>query len=159
VSAFLGVPYAAPPVGERRFRPPAEPAPWGPEPLAAVDFAPACAQAAPGGVSGDEDCLYLNVWTPDVDGSRPVMVWIHGGFFLIGGADIPLYDGAELARRGDVVVVSIQYRLGAFGHLAHESLKGRPRTRPSTACCSTTRRPGCGRSTPSSCRTSSRRCT
>ena len=71
-----------------------------------------------------EDCLYLNVWTPGVDDARrPVMVWLHGGAFVLGAGSEPLYDGARLAARGDVVVVTVNYRLGALGYLAHPSLR------------------------------------
>ena len=72
-----------------------------------------------------EDCLYLNVWTPGVgSGGRPVMVWIHGGGYSIGSGSWPLYDGASLARRGDVVVVTVNHRLGALGYLYLGELGG-----------------------------------
>ena len=71
-----------------------------------------------------EDCLVLNVWTPDPSGRRPVMVWFHGGGFAIGSASSPLYDGAHLARSGDVVVVSVNHRLGLLGFLHLEALFG-----------------------------------
>lgn len=125
--AFLGVPFAAPPVGELRFRAPQPPAPWdGVRP--AREWGKAARQTAhfiPGfAASGpqDEDCLYLNVYTPALTGRRPVMFWIHGGGFTHGTAAEPLYNGGPLARRGDVVVVSINYRLGAFGYLYLEEL-------------------------------------
>ncbi len=70
-----------------------------------------------------EDCLYLNVWTPALDGRRPVMVWVHGGAFLLGAGSEPLYDGSRLAASGDVVVVTVNYRLGVLGYLAHPSLR------------------------------------
>ena len=126
VSAFLGVPYAAPPTGDRRFLPPARPPPWtGVRP--ADRHGPAAPQGipTPGRVvvdlsvdEEDEDCLTLAVWTPDcTDGvDLPVLVWIHGGAFVAGGARVPSYDGSALAARG-VVVVSINYRLGLLGWL------------------------------------------
>jgi para-nitrobenzyl esterase len=121
--AFLGIPFAAPPVGERRFKAPEPPASWtGVRP--AKEWGNAARQTThpiPGfAASGpqDEDCLYLNVYTPSADGGRrPVMFWIHGGGYTHGTAAEPLYDGGPLATRGDVVVVTINYRLGAFGFL------------------------------------------
>ncbi|MFD4524136.1 carboxylesterase/lipase family protein [Streptomyces sp. NPDC058470] len=123
VHAFLGLPYAAPPVGALRWRPPAPPAPWSGV-RAATAFGAAAIQTAgngrgPGlGAEQSEDCLYLNVWTPEADGAAnlPVMVWIHGGGFIGGSASDPSFSGETLARRG-VVVVSLNYRLGAFGFL------------------------------------------
>lgn len=94
-------------------------------------FGPAAAQSAidieyvPGfslweGIGAtSEDCLTVNVWTPGLTGRRPVLVWIHGGAFLKGAGSQDLYDGATLAARGDAVVVTANYRLGAFGFLAH----------------------------------------
>jgi len=121
VLRFLGVPFAAPPVGPLRWRAAAPPAPWDGV-RAAREFGNAPIQTAvtshtPGGKQS-EDCLYLNIWTTTLDrGARqPVMFWIHGGGFLNGASSMPIYDGAELARRG-VTVVSVEYRLGAFGFL------------------------------------------
>jgi para-nitrobenzyl esterase len=126
---FLGVPYAAPPVGNLRWRPPRPAAPW-PGVRAATSFAPHCPQfASPFGVaSTSEDCLYLNVYAPagqaaGFTGNRPVMVWIHGGALVTGESDD--YNPAELVRRG-VVVVTINYRLGALGFLADSSLASTP---------------------------------
>jgi len=123
VWAYLGVPYAAPPVGELRWQPPQRVSAW--EGVRACDaFGPSCPQG--GGIFGgggeqSEDCLYLNVWTPPGGAGRrlPVMVFIHGGSFLSGSGSI--YDGAGLATR-DVVVVTINYRLGPFGFFAHPLL-------------------------------------
>jgi len=127
VARFAGVPYAAPPVGDLRFRAPAPVDPWTGE-RSAEAFGPICPQnpsmmdALFGGDSErwDEDCLYLNVWTPDPEaadtGPLPVMVWIHGGGFEMGSGSSPLYDGTHFASSG-VVLVSLNYRLGAFGFL------------------------------------------
>ncbi len=122
---FKGIPYTAPPIGELRFNPPAPVEPWK-EIRNATTFGP----YAPQGFSPLQDilarpkpqneagCLTLNVWTPGLDdGKRPVMVWIHGGAFITGGTAMPLYDGAHLARHGNLVVVTLNYRLGALGFL------------------------------------------
>ena len=128
-AVFRGIPFAAPPVGELRYRPPAPPRPW--QELDASKFGPASLQARPQTTEGvfsgtfgagelpiEEDCLYLNVWTPaEPDESLPVMVWIHGGAFVIGTGASPMYDGRELATRGRVVVVTLNYRLGISGFL------------------------------------------
>ncbi len=129
VRAYLGIPFAAPPVGPLRWRPPEPPAPW--QGVRACDhFGPSCPQpisamSASGGGGGEqsEDCLYLNVWTPTAsqDAKLPVMVWIHGGGFFLGSGSGTSYDGANLARR-QVVVVTINYRLGPFGFLGHPAL-------------------------------------
>lgn len=121
--AFRGIRFAAPPVGPLRFRPPVPPTPWK-KARPALDFAPACPQLVDidpaennNSVMG-EDCLAVNVWTARADAmKRPVMEWIHGGGFVEGSARNTWYDGANLAARGDVVVVSLQYRLGAWGFL------------------------------------------
>ena len=137
VLCFRGIPYARPPVGELRFRAPEPPEPWQGV-KEALEFGPPAMQTAepaarsvlsgmfgPDGRETSEDCLSLNVWTPGVDGGRrPVMVWIHGGGFTSGSGSTPLYDGAALARRGDVVVVTLNYRLGALGYLFLEELGG-----------------------------------
>jgi para-nitrobenzyl esterase len=127
LTIYKGVPFAAPPVGELRWREPQPAAPWkGTRP--ADSFAPACMQT---GVSmpgekppaTSEDCLYLNIWTPakSADERLPVMVWIHGGGYTNGSASMPLYWGDKLAQRG-IVVVTVAYRLGPLGFLAHPEL-------------------------------------
>ncbi len=121
--AFLGIPFALAPTGERRFCPP-QPAPSWSGVRSATSFGFAAIQGThpvPGmAASGprDEDCLFLNVYTPAADGAkRPVLFWIHGGGFVLGSGSEALYNGAPLAIRGDIVVVAIHYRLGAFGYL------------------------------------------
>jgi para-nitrobenzyl esterase len=123
---FRGIPYAEPPIGEHRFAPPRKVAPWeGTFP--ATHFGAVCPQTdlgdfALGDVDISEDCLSVNVWAHDDGQQRPVMVFIYGGAFILGATSQPLYDGAELARRGDVTVVSLNYRLGALGWLASADL-------------------------------------
>ncbi|MEQ1890390.1 MAG: carboxylesterase family protein, partial [Alphaproteobacteria bacterium] len=125
VTLFKAIPFAAPPVGDLRWLPPQPVAPW-----AGVrksekfsDMALQNASMMDGLFGGSpwpasEDCLYLNVWTPGADSKkRPVMVWLHGGGFVIGSGSEPVYVSDRLARRGDVVVVTVNYRLGALGYL------------------------------------------
>jgi para-nitrobenzyl esterase len=119
LAVFRGVPYAQPPVGELRFASPRPPASWsGVRP--ATRFSPAFVQSGASGSS--EDALYANVWTPDTTGSRPVLVYIHGGGWQIGAGSVPTFDGAKLAAAGGIVVVNFNYRLGAFGWGLHEEL-------------------------------------
>jgi para-nitrobenzyl esterase len=125
VSTWKGIRYAAPPVGELRFRVPQPPQPWA-EVADATSFGPACPQPTfPNmpldlGAPQGEDCLSLNVWaSPDIEpgDAKPVMVWLHGGAYVLGSASQPLYDGRRLVSGGDVVVVTVNYRLGALGFL------------------------------------------
>ncbi len=123
IRSFRGIPFARPPTGVRRFRPPEPPQPWkrtrdatrsGAVPIQAS--LPLLRFLNAGGSRQSESCLSLNVWTPGLDGAkRPVLVWIHGGGFLIGAGSTAVYEGHDLARRGDIVVVTINYRLGALG--------------------------------------------
>jgi para-nitrobenzyl esterase len=133
VDEFLGIPYAAPPVGPLRFRAPQPREPW-PGTLDCTAFGPIPPQAAGGPVDPvmsvgsrpqSEDCLSLNVWTPASDDARrPVMLWLYGGGFSAGCSGAPWMHGAALAARGDVVVVSCNYRLGALGFLHLEPFLG-----------------------------------
>jgi carboxylesterase type B len=129
ISVYKGVPFAAPPIGDLRWRPPVHVAPWT-GPRKADAFAPACMQVGvsmpgetPPAVS--EDCLYLNIWTPakatPAQEHLPVIVWIYGGGYNNGSASMPLYWGDQLAHKG-VIVVTIAYRLGPLGFLAHPEL-------------------------------------
>ena len=118
---FAGVPYAAPPIGARRFKAAIPHEPWR-EVRPAKRFGPAAPQIPTGGLTSsaavrwDEDCLTLNITTPGLDaGQRPVLFWIHGGGYRTGQGAIPWYSGARFASHGDIVVVSINYRLGALG--------------------------------------------
>ncbi len=128
VQLFKGIPYAAPPVGDLRWQPPQPPASWeGVRP--AHDFAPRAMQKQiwPDMFFFDEgpseDCLYLNVWVPTDAGDKPlpVMFWIHGGGFIAGGSSEPRQEGSQLAQEG-VIVVSLNYRMGVFGFMAHPEL-------------------------------------
>lgn len=130
VTVFRGIPYAQPPIGDLRFRPPRPAEPWtGVRDCDTFGFV--APQPSGLGMAGQgtpeeqsEDCLHLNVWTPACDdAARPVMVWIHGGSFVTGSGSGAFYRGQHLAARGDVVVVTINYRLGALGFLAHPDLR------------------------------------
>jgi para-nitrobenzyl esterase len=129
VSAFLGLPYAAPPVGPLRYASP-RPAPRWAERRDCAQAGAAAIQTFGGGAAWlyepvqpqAEDCLFLNVWTPDPRGRRPVMVWLHGGAWRAGRGNAAGTIGAALARDGEVVVITINYRLGALGWLAHPAL-------------------------------------
>ncbi len=128
VASFKGVPFAAPPVGDLRWKAPQPAKPW--TGIRKADtYAPGCMQdlsmVKMGGAAGSvsEDCLYLNVWTAAQNAAekRPVMVWIHGGAFVGGMTGTPMFDGTKLAQKG-VVLVSIAYRLGVLGFMAHPEL-------------------------------------
>lgn len=126
VEVFKGIPFAAPPVGDLRWRPPQPPKPW--IDVRACDKFGGMALQKNDRSGQSEDCLYLNVWTQRkrsdenrTDAKRPVMVWVHGGGFTQGSGHQPGYDGTALAKRG-VVLVTINYRLGAFGFMAHPAL-------------------------------------
>jgi para-nitrobenzyl esterase len=128
VTAYKGVPYAAAPVGALRWSPPAPVAPWSGA-RDATHFGAICPQPSSPGAGAllagnqphSEDCLFLNVWTFDGARKAPVMVWVHGGAFRFGSGSSRLYDGAQFARDG-VIMVSLNYRLGALGVFAHPAL-------------------------------------
>ncbi len=121
LSVYRGVPFAAPPLGDLRWRAPQPALHWDGV-RSAEKFAPQCLQTIPG-ITMSEDCLYLNVWSPAKSASAriPVLVWIYGGGFSVGGTSVPTYSGEKLAQKG-VVLVSIAYRLGPLGFLAHPGL-------------------------------------
>lgn len=137
VNEFLGIPYALPPVADMRFKRPESVPGWGRDALEAKNFSDPCVQFIPSNLiltpwiseinpNGSEDCLYLNIWAPE-DPQKPeselkaIMVWLHGGAFFSGSTDVDLYNGQVLAAVGDVVVVSVNYRLGALGFLTTNS--------------------------------------
>ncbi len=124
IEIFKGVPYGEPPIDDLRFSPPVAKKQWD-EVLDTTEYGHCAFQGYSqleeytGKLQPEsEDCLNLNIWTPSVDNKkRPVMFWIHGGAFITGGGIAPMYDGSTLAQRGDVVIVTINYRLGALGYL------------------------------------------
>ncbi len=135
--AFLGIPFAAPPTGDLRWKPPAPAEPWTAT-LKATAKGPSCAQL--GALSktldttSSEDCLTVNVWTPEAlaPAPRPVLVWIHGGAFVLGSGGEDAYDGQLLSEATGAVVVTLNYRLGPFGFLALPELKSEDAGHPST---------------------------
>ncbi len=128
VTAFRGIPYAEQPLGDLRWKPPVARAPWR-DVRPAVEFAAACLQvrSVPGSIYAQEpvrmseDCLFLNVWRPPEASDAPVMVWLHGGALRGGDPASGLYEGSALARQG-AVIVTVNYRLGVLGYLAHPQL-------------------------------------
>jgi para-nitrobenzyl esterase len=128
ISIFKGIPFAAPPVNDLRWKAPQPAKPWTGV-RKADSYAAGCVQdpsmvkMVGASVSVSEDCLYLNVWTAAKTATekRPVMVWIHGGAFVGGMTGTPMFDGTKFAQKG-VVLVSIAYRLGVFGFMAHPEL-------------------------------------
>ena len=127
VATWLGIPFAAAPVGDMRWRAPAPVKPWVRR-REALSFGAPCPQlGAQGNTTGDEDCLFLNIWSPAVDNldqkKRPVMFWIHGGGNSVGDASTPIYHGDNLSRDHDLVIVSTQYRLGPLGWFRHPALR------------------------------------
>jgi para-nitrobenzyl esterase len=123
IRVYKGIPYAAPPVGELRWKPPQPVNAW-PGVLVAKNFSPICPQSDRYHLGAQsEDCLKLNIWTParSAGDKLPVMVWIHGGSFQVGASSQSVYDGEALAAQG-VVLVTIEYRLGIFGFFAHPEL-------------------------------------
>ena len=122
VASFKGIPFAAPPIGQLRWKTPQPVIPW--DGIKRSDsFGPSCAQKSENEIQGSEDCLFLNVWSGATNPAerRPVMVWIHGGAFNWGSTSSPQFDGSRFAEHG-VVLVSVAYRLGVFGFLAHPQL-------------------------------------
>ena len=142
VRQFLGVPFGGPPMGERRFCAPEAVEPWGgvldagafgPDPVQAVDGPFTGVIPGTSTASVSEDCLTLNVWAPveaDADAGLPVMVWVYGGAFLTGGGSFPLYNGARLAAEQQVVVASVNYRVGALGFMDLRQVPGGEATTP-----------------------------
>ncbi|WP_438864397.1 carboxylesterase/lipase family protein [Neptunicella sp.] len=128
LNVFRGIPYAQPPIGERRWKPPVPVAPWS-DVKVAHSYGDACIQPSRktiGIYSSDispssEDCLSLNIWAPKQAQQLPVFVWIHGGALTAGASKEPFYDGSKLAEQG-MIVVTINYRLGVLGYLAHPEL-------------------------------------
>ncbi len=133
VEMFLGIPYAAPPVGDLRWKSPQPVAPWS-EPLVADSFGPACPQKRGAKIveGTNEDCLRLNVWTPNTKPTKklPVMVWFHPGSFSINSGN--RWVGKNLAKLGDIIVVSMNYRLNVFGFLALEELNAENSSHPTS---------------------------
>ena len=133
LKVFRGIPFAAPPVGDLRWQAPQPHPGWddvrdaskfgaeAPQDSSMLDWLMGQADTPP---EQAEDCLFLNIWTPATEGKRPVMFWIHGGGFTMGSGSQPIYDGQHLADRGDVVVVTINYRMGALGFLSLKALTG-----------------------------------
>ncbi len=135
VRVFHGIPYAAPPVGSNRWKPPIPVTPWQ-ETFDATEPGERCPQADPmfGMATGREDCLTLTVWSPYPlpPEPLPVLVWIHGGAYLLGTGHDDQYDGYQLAGANQMILVSMNYRLGALGFLAHPALSNEPAGQPTS---------------------------
>ncbi len=142
VTVFRGVPFAAPPTGDLRWAPPRPPARWGSQPREATTFGASCTQTLKSNGSGQwtteymspeapgvsEDCLFLNIWTPATltvarrpPANLPVLFWIYGGGFNEGSGAVAVYNGANLAKKG-LIVVNVNYRVGGLGFMAHPEL-------------------------------------
>ncbi|MEP7145362.1 MAG: carboxylesterase family protein, partial [Ferruginibacter sp.] len=122
LTVYKGIPFAAPPVGNLRWKAPQPAAKWGGI-LMAEKFAPGAMQGINPPSGKSEDCLYLNVWSPAKSANEklPVLVWIYGGGFAVGYTSDPMYNGGNLAKKG-VILISIAYRVGQLGFLAHPEL-------------------------------------
>jgi para-nitrobenzyl esterase len=130
--AFLGVPYAAPPVGPLRWKPPQPAIPFDGT-REAIAVGSQCPQSfSLAGPGGEEDCLFLNVWTPRGADGAPVMVWLHGGAFVFGSGGDPYYSGRYLAESYGAIIVTVNYRLGPLGFLAHPALTAEDPAYPSS---------------------------
>lgn len=134
---FLGIPFAAPPVGSLRWKPPHAAAAWAPQTLNATLPHPACPNVTPPGsltTMGNENCLRLNVWTPDPapPSPAPVIVWIHTGAFQAASANLPDSNGRKLVERTGAIVVAANYRVGPFGFMGHSALTGENPDYPSS---------------------------
>ena len=134
---FLGIPFAAPPLGSLRWRPPQPAAPWEPATLNAVTASPICPQINPAGsttTQGNENCLRLNIWTPNPAPASPapVIVWIHTGAFQAASANLADSNGRNLAEQTGTIVVAANYRHGPLGFLGHSALSAEDPTYPSS---------------------------
>ena len=132
VSRYYKIPFATPPIGNFRFTKTVPVVPWGTT-INSTKYGPSCVQSIPAGYvfiipnqDTSEDCLHLNIFVPETNIAsnqlKPVMVWIHGGAFVVGSAT--MYDGSYLAAQGDVIVVTVNYRLGILGFLSFGNLRG-----------------------------------
>lgn len=130
---YLGIPYAAPPIGNLRWRPPQLRGPWAPTTLIATAGAPVCDQGTATTPNSSEDCLSLNIWTPtEAPSPRPVMVWLHGGDFRATSSNFAATNGRRFAEEQKVLIVAANYRLGPFGFLTHRALTLEDRSYPSS---------------------------
>ena len=131
--AFLGIPYAASPAGNNRWKPPIPASPWT-TPLPAVTPPPSCPSNLSGTPTGNEDCLKLNIWVAksSLGGSAPVIVWLHTGSFVASSANFASHNGKRFAEETGAIVVAPNYRLGPFGFLVHAALDGEDSTHPSS---------------------------